>query len=129
MFSAKELNLEETELREQVALLDEPARQQFARLERDTRRSALVYAALNLLFFLGAQHFYLRRWGRGSIMLLAGATALALLRGGETLYGAGLLLAMGIIEIPQLLNYELIVHAFNNRALRLNLQRVRKSLR
>lgn len=129
MFSAKELNLEETELREQIALLEAGAREDCARLEQVTRRSARVYAGLNLLFFLGAQHFYLRRWARGGITLVAGLTALALLLSGEMLYGSGLLLAMGIIEIPQLLNYELIVHAFNNRSLRLNLQQVRKSLR
>lgn len=129
MFSAKELNLEETELREQIALLEAGAREECGRLEQVTRRSARVYAGLNLLFFLGAQHFYLRRWARGGITLLAGLTALGLLQSGEMLYGSGLLLAMGIIEIPQLLNYELIVHAFNNRSLRLNLQQVRKSLR
>jgi len=129
MFSAKELNLEETELREQAALLEDGAREQLARLEQHSRRNAGVYLSLNLLFFLGAPHFYLRRWGRGSITLLAGLAALGLLLSDETLYGIGLLLAMGIIEIPQLLNYELIVHAFNNRGLRLNIQRVRKSLR
>lgn len=129
MFSAKELNLEETELREQAALLDEPARAQFGLLELRTRRSPVVYMSLNLLFFLGAQHFYLRRWGRGAVTLLAGLTALGLLASGESLYGGGLLVAMAIIEIPQLMNYELIVHAFNNRSLRLNLQQVRKSLR
>lgn len=129
MFSAKELNLEETELREQAALLDEPARAQFSLLELSTRRSPVVYMSLNLLFFLGAQHFYLRRWGRGTVTLLVGLTALGLLASGESLYGGGLLVAMAIIEIPQLLNYELIVHAFNNRSLRLNLQQVRKSLR
>lgn len=129
MFSAKELNLEETELREQVAVLAGSAREQIAALELRSRRSPVIYASLNLLFFVGAQHFYLRRWGRGTITLLAGLTALWLLFSGESLYGIGLLLAMGIIEIPQLLNYELIVHAFNNRGLRLNLQRVRKSLR
>ena len=68
-------------------------------------------------------------WGRGTLSLLAGLTALVLLASGEVLYGSGLLVAMGIIEIPQLLNYELIVHAFNNRGLQMNLQQVRKSLR
>lgn len=129
MFSAKELNLEETELREQIALLDDAARGQIAALEQQSRRNPMIYAGLNLLFFLGAQHFYLRRWARGSITLLAGLAAAGLLVSEERLYGIGLLLAMGIIEIPQMLNYELIVHAFNNRGLRLNLQRVRKSLR
>ena len=71
MFSAKELNLEETELREQVALLDEAARAECARLEQLERRRPGVYLALNLLFFVGAQHFYLRRWGRGALTLLA----------------------------------------------------------
>jgi TM2 domain-containing membrane protein YozV len=129
MFSAKELNLEETELREQAALLDAGARQQLALLEQRSRRSPQVYLSLNLLFFLGAQHFYLGRWGRGAITLTAGLVSLNLLVASESLYGIGLLLAMGIIEIPQLLNYELIVHAYNNRSLRRNMQRLRKSLR
>jgi len=129
MFSAKELNLEETELREQVALLGEAARAECARLEQLERRRAGVYLAFNLLFFLGAQHFYLRRWGRGTLTLLAGLAALSLLQWGDPRYGAGLLLALAIIEIPQLLNYELIVHAFNNRRLRQTLQQLRNSCR
>ena len=129
MFSAKELNLEETELREQVALLDDAARAECARREQLERRRPRVYLALNLLFFVGAQHFYLRRWGRGALTLLVGLGALALLQWGDPWYGAGLLLAMGIIEIPQLLNYELIVHAFNNRRLRQTLRHVRHGCR
>lgn len=129
MFSAKELNLEETELREQIALLDDSARAECCRREQLDKRHAGVYLALNLLFFLGAQHFYLRRWGRGALTLLAGLTALALLQWGDLWYGAGLLLALAIIEIPQLLNYELIVHSFNNRRLRQTLQQLCNSCR
>ncbi len=129
MFSAKELNLEETELREQVALLDELKRAECARREQLERRRPAVYLGLNLLFFVGAQHFYLRRWARGTLTLLVGLGALALLRWGDPWYGAGLLVAMGIIEIPQLLNYELIVHAFNNRRLRQTLQQLHNSCR
>jgi len=129
MFSAKELNLEETELREQVALLDEFKRAECARREQLERRRPAVYLALNLLFFVGAQHFYLRRWARGTLTLLVGLGALALLQWGDPWYGAGLLVAMGIIEIPQLLNYELIVHAFNNRRLRQTLQQLCNSCR
>lgn len=129
MFSEKELNLDETELREQVALLSEAQRETYARLEQEAFKHPRTYAALNALFFVGAHHFYLQRWLRGLINLALGATALTLLLNEEVLYGFAVLLALAIVEIPQLLNYEHLVHAYNNNSMRQCLNRVRKSLR
>lgn len=129
MFSEKELNLEETELREQVSLLSQEEMTRYLALEQSVFKRPGTYAVLNSLFFLGAHHFYLRRWLRGLINLILGITALSLVLGTALLYGAVILLAMAIVEIPQLLNYEHLVHAYNNRAMRQCLQRARKSLR
>ena len=129
MFSEKELNLDETELREQVALLSDSEQNAYRLCETASFKRASVYAALNTLFFLGAQHFYLKRWLRGLIALVLGLSALSLIGGGQILYGIVILLAMAIVEIPQLLNYEHLVHAHNNRAMRQCLQQVRKSSR
>ena len=129
MFSEKELNLEETELREQISLLSQDEMARYLALEQSAFKRPGTYAALNSLYFLGAHHFYLRRWLRGLINLVLGVTALTLVLGAALLYGAVILLAMAIVEIPQLLNYEHLVHAYNNRAMRQSLRQARKSLR
>lgn len=129
MFSQKELNLEETELREQISLLSALERQRYLALEQSAFKRPSTYAACNSLFFLGAHHFYLRRWVRGIITLLLGLIAITLLLSTALLYGAAILLALAIVEIPQLLNYEHLVHAYNNKAMRHCLLRAQKSLR
>ena len=129
MFSEKELNLEETDLREQVALLSDAQQREYARLEKAALKSPATYALLNWLFPLGVHHFYLRRWVRGVINLALSLASLYLMvvEDNRTAGGA-LLLAMAIIEIPQLLNYEHLVHAFNIRVMRQCLRRAAKSL-
>lgn len=129
MFSEKELNLDETELREQVLLLPQAQREAYDRCEQMALKRPADYAVLNVLFFLGAHHFYLRRWLRGLINLALGVTAASLLLSGQVLYGFAILLAMAIVEIPQLLNYEHLVHAYNNNSMRQCLIRVKKTLR
>lgn len=129
MFSEKELNLDETDLREQVSLLSEEQREAYFHCEQTAFKRPTTYAALNTLFFLGAHHFYLGRWLRGLVNLALGITALTLLLGGQVLYGLAVLLALAIVEIPQLLNYEHLVHAYNNNSMRQCLIRVKKSLR
>ena len=129
MFSEKELNLDETELREQVLVLSEAQREAYFKLERAAFKRPNTYAALNVLFFLGAHHFYLRRWLRGVINLVLGITAAYLLLNGQVLSGFAVLLALAIVEIPQLLNYDHLVHAYNNNSMRHCLNRVKKSLR
>lgn len=129
MFSEKELNLDETELREQVAMLSEEQRAAYQQCEQAAIKRPTTYAALNTLFFLGAQHFYLQRWMRGSISLALGLTVAYLLLNGQILYGFAVLLALAIVDIPQLLNYDHLVHARNNNSMRQCLIRVKKSLR
>ena len=129
MFSEKELNLDETDLREQVSLLTDMQREVYTACEQAALKSPATYAALNSLFFLGAHHFYLRRWLRGLINLVLGLTVASLLLGGQILYGCAILLAMAIVEIPQLLNFEHLVHSRNNNSMRQCLIRARKTLR
>lgn len=129
MFSEKELNLEETDLREQVALLSEAQQREYERLEKAALKSPATYALLNWFFPLGAHHFYLHRWVRGVINLALTLASLYLMLIEDSRTSGGvLLLAMGIIEIPQLLNYEHLVHAFNIRTMRRCLRRAGKTL-
>jgi|SRR5690606_26472900 len=129
MFSEKELNLEESDLRQQIAGLDAPAQERYHQLAAASLKSPATYALLNWLFLLGVHHFYLHRWLRGLSNLTLTAVALYLLITQDARTYAGiLLLAVAIIEVPQLLNYEHIVHAFNIRAMRTCLKRAQKHL-
>ena len=119
MFSEKELNLEETELREQVSLLTPEQYQKYLQMEQSLRKHPGTYAALNWFFLLGLHHFYLRRWPRGIIDLLLSSIAVYVLFNTDSpAYGGALLLAVAIIEVPQLLNYEHLVHSHNNQMMR-----------
>ncbi len=129
MFSEKELNLEETDVREQVALLSEPQRRQYQGLEKAALKSPSTYALLNWFFLIGLHHFYLHRWVRGVINLALSLVGLTLIIVDDNrIDGGSLLLAVAIIEVPQLLNYEHLVHAFNIRVMRQCLRRAGKSL-
>lgn len=129
MFSEKELNLEESDLRQQIAALSTAEQERYHRLAAASLKNPDTYAMLNWLFLLGIHHFYLHRWLRGVINLILTSVALYLLITQDARAYAGvLLLAVAIIEVPQLLNYEHIVHAFNNRSMRSCLKRAQKAL-
>lgn len=129
MFSEKELNLEESVLREQVASLPPVLQDQFQQLVGASRKSASTYANLNLLCLLGVHHFYLQRWLRGSLNFVSTVGAIYLLFSASSpIIGISVLLANIIIEIPQLLNIRHIVHAHNIRIMQQSLDAVRNSL-
>ena len=118
MFSEKELNLEETELRDRVRNLPGAQRTRYDELERHLLKDSGTYLKLNWLFPSGAHHFYLRRWLRGVLNLTLTLAALYLIINlNNPVYGILVLLALFIIEIPQLLNANHLVHAFNNRVM------------
>ncbi|MBC52705.1 MAG: hypothetical protein CMQ34_02600 [Gammaproteobacteria bacterium] len=118
MFSEKELNLEEHELREQIRSLSDHQRQYYLQLESGGLKSPDRYLLLNRLFPLGLHHFYLGRWGRGIINSGLTLGGLMLLLGtGHVVYGLMLLVAMVFIEIPQLLNARHLVHSRNNQCM------------
>lgn len=127
MFSEKELNLEEHELREQIRSLPNNQRQYYMTMESAGLKSPDRYLLLNRLFPLGLHHFYLGRWGRGVVNGGLTTIGLALLLGTDQLvYGLMLLAAMVFIEIPQLLNARHLVHSRNNRIMARCLARAQK---
>jgi len=129
MFSEKELNLETSDLRHQIAALSTTEQERYHRFAAASLKSPATYALLNWLFLLGAHHFYLHRWVRAFSNLTLTAVAFYLLITQDARTYAGILfLAVAIIEVPQLLNYEHIVHAFNIRAMRTCLKRAQKHL-
>lgn len=130
MFSAQELDLEEHLLREQIRQLSATERAFYDQLEIPRLRQADTYLKLNLLFPLGLHHFYLRRWDRGLLTLLLSVIALMSVSGlnpwaiRNQLLALALLIAMAIIEVPQLLNARLLVQSRNNRIMHFCLSEV-----
>lgn len=125
MFSEKELNLQESELRERIRNLSASQRQRYHELEARYLRSVSLYKRLNALFFLGLNHFYLARWLRGGINLLATLIAVYLFAFNEMRGYPGLILmGLVLIEIPQMLNARHLVHNVNNQIMNRCLERV-----
>ena len=119
MFSEKELNLEEHQLREQIRRLSPAEKAIYDALEIPRLKLASTYVRLNWLFPLGVHHFYLRRWGRGLLDLFLSLNAgLSLTHyspwGEPSLLIAGMIcVALLLIELPQMLNARLLVHSRN----------------
>ena len=116
MFSEKELNLEEHELRDSIRALPANQRRRYDLLEARLLKRPSTYLRLNIAFPLGLHHFYLGRLFRGLINLTLTLTALFLSLNTEfTAYGWMVLLATVLLDIPQLMNARLLVHSRNNQ--------------
>lgn len=132
MFSEKELNLEEHQLREQIRQLSPAELALYDQLEIPRLKQANVYIRLNLLFPFGVHHFYLQRWARGLLSLwltlgsIMSATGFNPWQVRNLLLAVMLITAMIIIELPQLMNARLLVHSRNNRIMHLCLSEVRR---
>ena len=133
MFSQKELNLEEHQLRERVHALTAEERDRYHQLEIPRLRQASTYVMLNTLFPLGIHHLYLGRWGRAllNITLTLAAVLTALVRAPwdtqpNYFLALMMILAMVIIEVPQLMNARLLVQSRNNRVMEQSLKQCRK---
>jgi TM2 domain-containing membrane protein YozV len=119
MFSEKELNLEEHQLREQVLRLSPAEKTIYDALEIPRLKLASTYVRLNWLFPLGAHHFYLRRWGRGlldvflSFNVCLSLTSYSPWGDANLLIAAMIFTALLLIELPQMLNARLLVHSRN----------------
>lgn len=119
MFSEKELNLEEHQLREQIRRLSPVEKAIYDALEIPRLKLASTYVRLNWFFPLGVHHFYLRRWGRGLLdIFLTLNVCLSLTRyspwGDANVLIAGMIfVALLLIELPQMLNARLLVHSRN----------------
>jgi hypothetical protein len=132
MFSEKELNLAEHQLREQIRQLSPAQLAYYDQLEIPRLKRASVYIRLNLLAPLGVHHFYLQRWGRGGLSLMLTLAATMSATGlnpwdvRNFLLTLMLVIAMIIIEVPQLLNATLLVHNRNNQIMQHCLSAVRR---
>jgi len=121
----KSLRQEEEQLREQITQLNSEQKKSYYALEVAQVKDPDTYAALNWAFLAGLHHFYLGKWQRGLlnlVLMLIGA--LFYLSQLPPLLGAGVILLVFIIELPQLFNSQQIIHQYNNGVMKRLLKQV-----
>lgn len=121
----KSLRQEEEQLREQITLLNSEQKKSYYALEVAQVKDPDTYAALNWAFLAGLHHFYLGKWQRGLlnlVLMLIGV--LFYLSQLPPLLGAGVILLVFIIELPQLFNSQQIIHQYNNDVMKRLLKQV-----
>ena len=121
----KSLRQEEEQLREQITLLNSEQKKSYYALEVAQVKDPDTYAALNWAFLAGLHHFYLGKWQRGLlnlVLMLIGV--LFYLSQLPALLGAGVILLVFIIELPQLFNSQQIIHQYNNDVMKRLLKQV-----
>ncbi|WP_318247346.1 TM2 domain-containing protein [Idiomarina abyssalis] len=115
--SSEQLRDEEEALRNQIRELNAEQRKHYYRLEGQRIKDPDTYAALNWFFLAGLHHFYLGNTQRGGINLGVSLLGLALLAF-LSIVGVVILIAIAVIELPQLFKSQQIVHAYNNNVMR-----------
>ena len=121
----KSLRQEEEQLREQITQLNSEQKKSYYALEVAQVKDPDTYAALNWAFLAGLHHFYLGKWQRGLlnlVLMLVGV--LFYLSQLPPLLGAGVILLVFIIELPQLFNSQQIIHQYNNDVMKRLLKQV-----
>ncbi|MGF1689888.1 hypothetical protein [Photobacterium kagoshimensis] len=110
------LKQQEDDLRGQIRQLTDAQRKQYYQLEVDQVKDPDTYAVLNWFFVVGLHHFYLGKFVRGGVNLSLFLLSILLL----VIYpnhwlGYSMLIGILVIELPQLLNSQNIVHHHNNQ--------------
>jgi len=117
--NSESLRLEENQLKEKIALLDAEQKKRYYLLESQQVKDPDTYAALNWAFLAGFHHFYLGKWLWGLIDLSLMAFGFLLFYITDNFWiGFGVLFFVFIIELPQLLNSQNIIHQYNNQLMR-----------
>lgn len=117
--SKEALRLEENQLRARVAALTVEQKRQYYTQELEQIKDPDTYAALNWFFIAGLHHFYLGKWRQGLMNLMLMITGvLFCIFTSYTLIGAGFILFVFVIELPQLFNSENVINHYNNRLIR-----------
>ena len=123
MVSADELSAEEDVLRAQVTALIPEQRKLYYRTEKHRIKDPDTYATLNYFVVGGLHHFYLGNYVFGAINFALTLTGIIM----WDVVGLLLIVLVVIIELPQLLRSQRIVHQYNNNVMRQCLSMVESS--
>ncbi|MEE1675703.1 TM2 domain-containing protein [Agarivorans aestuarii] len=127
MLNREQVELQQEQLREQVAELPQEQRQRFYQHWQKQVKDPDSYAVLNYLLLAGLHHFYLGKWQRGAINLLVSLVAILLITLGIWFVGMGLLAAITLVELPALFRSELVVLDHNNKRMQQLLEQVKST--
>jgi TM2 domain-containing membrane protein YozV len=127
MLNREQVEQQQEQLREQIALLPQEQRQRFYQRWQKQVKDPDSYAVLNYLLLAGLHHFYLGKWQRGAINLLVSLVAILLITLGMWFVGMGLLAAVTLIELPALFRSELVVLDHNNQQMQQLLEQVKST--
>ncbi|QFU25382.1 TM2 domain-containing protein [Shewanella eurypsychrophilus] len=117
MFTSKEALAEQEEaIRLKVRQLSDEQKKHFHRLTLKSIKDPDTYAVLNWCFIAGFHHFYLGKFIRGAVNLSLLILGLILLFSIEPPWvGLGIYGLVFLLELPQLLNAQNIIHQYNNQ--------------
>lgn len=118
MLKQAEVDAEEERLRARARALPEAERAAFHREAARALRDPDTYAVLNWFLLVGLHHFYLGRWWRGAVDVVAVVAAIGLAFAGEPAPAGALVLAVVAAELWALFRAQIIVQAWNNQRLR-----------
>ena len=127
MLNREQVEHQQEQLREQVALLPHQQRKRFYQRWQKKVKDPDSYAVLNYLLLAGLHHFYLGKWLRGAVNLLISLIAILLITLGIWFIGVGLLAAITLIELPALFRSELVVLDHNNQQMQRLLEQVKSA--
>ena len=119
MFLSKQALVEQEEaIRLKVRQLSDEQRKQYHRLELKSIKDPDTYAVLNWCFIAGFHHFYLGKFVRGAVNSSLFILGLILLFCVEPPWiGLGIYGLVFLLELPQLLNAQNIIHQYNNQVM------------
>lgn len=118
MKNLSDLKQEEESLRNEISqLTDDQRRGVYQYLDMHLKNPD-TYAALNYFFICGLHHYYLKKWGRGTINLLIMFIGIVLFFTSLSWLGLILIIGILIVETPQLFQSQKIVYQYNNDCMR-----------
>ncbi|MGF1834369.1 hypothetical protein [Photobacterium sanguinicancri] len=122
------LSQQEDALRVQIRQLTDVQRKQYYKLEAEQVKDPDTFAVLNWFFVAGLHHFYLGKFARGGVNLSLFLLSILIL----VIYpnhwaGYSIFVGILVIELPQLLSSQNIVHHHNNQIMAKCLADVRHS--
>lgn len=117
------LKAEEEELRKEIAALKQDEKKHYYQLEKQRVKDPDNYAVLNYFFAAGLHHFYLGKYARGAINAIIMLIGIIFIES----FGLWLIIAVCLIELPQLFMSQRIVYQYNNNVMRDTLSEVRST--
>lgn len=117
------LKAEEEELRKEIAALNQDEKKHYYQLEKQRVKDPDNYAVLNYFFAAGLHHFYLGKYARGAINAIIMLIGIIFIES----FGLWLIIAVCLIELPQLFMSQRIVYQYNNNVMRDTLSEVRST--